>query len=507
MAFQSILFKDPKKGEKLIGTPPDFFVDLGLNNVARELIKGFDEFNIESLFYTPLEQPDEIVYRQQVFADIENPELMRAIRVFSDRFRMVLAYINNDTLYELQRQGLFLKSVSVYCESLRDLAKALDSVEIRSEGLQALRDYLRNYLNTSEFNDLRTDVENTLSKITSVELCLTIKGGSISVSKCDGVADYSEEVGKVFERFMDSGTNEDVEVSKPTYIRGHVEEVVLEFAAKLYPDEFRALRDFYVKHRDFLNATIARFYREIQFYIAYLRYIEPLKKSGLMFCIPRLTFNKGEVNCRDGFDIDLASKLVKKNSVVVTNSFHLTGKERIIIVTGPNHGGKTTFVKEFAQAHYLAKLGVPVPGSEATLFLCDTIFTHFERGEAVESLRGKLEDELVRIRDILEKSTERSIIIINEMLGSTTIKDATIIGRRILRRIAVKDCICVYVTFVDELALTEGVVSYVSQVDVNEPEKRTFKVIRQPPNGLAYALGLAKRHRVTYQDILERVKP
>jgi DNA mismatch repair protein MutS len=507
MAFQSILFKDPRNVEKQLRTPPDFFVDLGLNNVAKELVKGLDEFNIEPLFYTPLDQTDEIVYRQQVFVDIENPRLMGAIRVFSDRFRMVLAYINNDRLYELQRQGLFLKAVNVYCGSLRDLAKALESGGIRSEGLQAFRDYLGNYLNTSEFNDLRTDAENTLSKITSVELCLTIKGGSISVSKCDGAVDYSEEVERVFERFMGSGTIGDEGVSKPIYIRGHVEEVVLEFAAKLYPDAFRALRDFYVKHKDFLNQTIARFYREIQFYIAYLRYIEPLKKSGLMFCIPRLTSNKGEVNCRDGFDIALASKLVKKNSVVVTNSFHLTGKERIIIVTGPNHGGKTTFAREFAQAHYLAKLGVPVPGSEATLFLCDTIFTHFERGEAVESLRGKLEDELVRIRNILEKSTERSIIIINEMLGSTTVKDATIIGRRILKRIADKDCICVYVTFVDELALTEGVVSYVSQVDVNEPEKRTYKVIRQQPNGLAYALALAKKHRVSYQDILERVKP
>ncbi|PSN93170.1 hypothetical protein B9Q09_06430, partial [Candidatus Marsarchaeota G2 archaeon ECH_B_SAG-C16] len=184
MAFQSILFKDPRNVEKQLRTPPDFFVDLGLNNVAEELVKGLDEFNIEPLFYTPLDQTDEIVYRQQVFVDIENPRLMGAIRVFSDRFRMVLAYINNDRLYELQRQGLFLKAVNVYCGSLRDLAKALESGGIRSEGLQAFRDYLGNYLNTSEFNDLRTDAENTLSKITSVELCLTIKGGSISVSKC-----------------------------------------------------------------------------------------------------------------------------------------------------------------------------------------------------------------------------------------------------------------------------------------------------------------------------------
>lgn len=507
MAFQSILFKDSRKGEQLIKEPPDFFGDLGLDNVVKEIVKGLDEFGIEPLFYTPLDQPDEIVYRQQVFSDLENPGLMRALIAFADRFRMTLAYVGNDRSYKLQRQGLFLKAVTVYCEALRNLAGALKDMEISSEGLRSFREYLENYLNTSKFSVLKSDAENILSKITSVKLCLTIKGGSISVYKCDGAVDYSEEVERVFERLANAETSEDSEVRKPIYTRGHVEEKALEFAAKLYPDEFRALHDFHVKHSDFLNETVARFYREIQFYVAYLRYTEPLKKSGLTFCTPRLTRNKGEVNCRDGFDIALASRLVKSNSVVVPNGFYLTGGERIVIVTGPNNGGKTTFAREFAQIHYLAKLGVPVPASEAVLFLFDTIYTHFEKGEAVKSLRGKLEDDLVRIRGILEKCTEKSIVIINEMLGSTTVKDAAIIGRKILKRIAAKDCICIYVTFVDELALTDGVVSYVSQVDVDEPDRRTFKVIRQPPNGLAHALVLARKHRVSYQDILERIRP
>jgi DNA mismatch repair protein MutS len=488
---------------------PAMVSDLHLDQIVDAVAGGREEHDlITALLYRPARDAATIRYRHEVFKDLEDAALFQAAVRFAEQMRQVRVHLDQLATMRSarQREGWFLDAAATYCDAVRLLAADLSERPFTSRGLTAFRRYLADYTASAGFARLAADTADRKSDLAAITYQVRIKGPRVEVSRYDGEPDHSAEIQKTFERFR-QGAVENYRVTYRTWPgMTHVGAQIAELVARLYPDEFAALARYCRDHAGFADPVIRQFDRELQFYLAYLDYIRPVSSAGLAFCYPDLAGESKEIFARDTFDLALAAKLTAGAKPVVTNEFSLSGAERVIVVSGPNQGGKTTFARTFGQLHHLACTGCPVPGSAARLYLYDQIFTHFEREENLDELSGKLEADLLRIQKALLAATGDSIIIMNEIFTSTTIADARFLGEKVLAKVIELDLRCVYVTFIDELASAgPTVVSMTSTIVPGNPAERTFKVVRKPADGLAYALAIASKHGVTYGQLTRRL--
>jgi len=410
---------------------PDFFDDLNLDQVISAVTASKEEYDLEPFFYVAVRDLNTIAYRHEVFHDLENETTFKHIKSFEGNMRLVRARVSQSAklFYKLHKEAWFLDAVSTYCEAVSSLSRALSSADIASRGLTAFCDYLREYTASASFQFLQREAGELRADLSKIQYCVLMNGRTVKVRNCDNEADYSAEVLATFKKFRQGSVNDYRIQFRESEDMNHVEAQILGRVALLNPQIFARLDNFSAQNGSFSDETIIAFDREIQFYVAYIEYIRTLKRAGLNFCYPNVSDTSKEICSRNGFDVALAAKLVKDKVPVICNDFSLEGAERIIVVSGPNQGGKTTFSRTFGQLHYLASLGLPVPGLEARLFLFDKLFTHFENEENIKNLRGKLHDDLLRTRDILDQATGKSIIIMNEIFTSTALKDTVFLSR------------------------------------------------------------------------------
>ncbi|UQX09750.1 MutS-related protein [Candidatus Mycobacterium methanotrophicum] len=452
-SFTSILFPGPQ-AEPDIDAAPDCFADLHLDEIVAAATIGDINEHLKKFFHAPLHEISTIDYRHRLFHDLEREQTREPIQRFVDGIRTTRREVSRAAKlwHPLQQQGWLAHAVESCCGAITQLRDGLTGVELASQGLQSFFDHVVDYTDSDTFRKLTADTAALHTQLHEVRYTVHIQGLRVHVEKFKDQSDYSVEVVQTFDRFA-TEVRDDYRVPFENYPdMNHVEEQILECVAKLYPETFSLLAAYCDCNEHFIEPTIARFEREVRCYLAYLEFVHRLGSAGLAFTYPEVTAEPGSLSVENGFDLALAVKSVAADKPVIANDFHLSDVERVLVVTGPNQGGKTTFARTIGQCVYLASLGCPIPARHASVMLPDRIYTHFERQGTLATLHGKFDEELARMNAIADGITPTSLLLCNESFASTNEREGSEIARGIVYAMIESGVKVIYVTHLYDLA-------------------------------------------------------
>jgi hypothetical protein len=168
---------------------------------------------------------------------------------------------------------------------------------------------------------------------------------------------------------------------------------------------------------------------ELAFYVGCLNLHARLGAIGGPFAFPIVdTAESQTLGYRDLYDVNLALRGAKRP---VGNDFDADGKT-VIIVTGANQGGKTTFLRSLGAAQIMAQAGMFVAAGQFRTSLAGGVFTHFKREEDASMKSGKFDEELKRMSEIVAALVPRSLLLFNESFSATNEREGSEIARQIV---------------------------------------------------------------------------
>ncbi len=539
MAFYSILFPsledearsgnhpwlteraDDKKGEKYtvrgnkimlapkVGKPdapmrPGLYLDLNLDQVMDNVLCHEADEELRELFYHFCPDAAMVLYRQEVMRALEETKTGSAFRTFLQSMAKAgrLLQYGRQAHHPSQRDKYALDGTAVYCAAIQNLLDQTSTLPIRSQGLTGFLDAVRAYIKEARFKKLEDHALRAKNALERISYSLRVNDGILHVDFEADTADYAQALYQDFDTNARWGTEigeRQMEILPFRQVElSPLEVMIIKALMEKHPKVFQEAHEAAEETSILPVPFIGRFVKEIRFYFLYLDLMIMLRGKGHVFTYPEIAV-KREVFLEGAYDLALAIG----TDTVVPNDFILSQEEKSAVITGANQGGKTTYARSIGQIAVLTALGLPVPCQRACLPLYNAIFSQFTQAEDATVDNGKLKEELLRLRPILQGAGKNSMVILNELFSSATAQDALDMAGRTLELLAEAGAHVVCVTHIDGLRLQHAV-SMVAQIEKTSGQ-RMYKIIRAEPDGQAYANEIACRHHLTATKIKERI--
>jgi hypothetical protein len=513
--------------------------DLGLEEIIAAFTSDRDhQKEIRTLCFRLPRNPQVITYRQAVLEDLlANPAL-------AERLAALLPLIDSlfQSSHHLEREMTWLHEVvwragelQTIIDCFEGMGEALGLVEgrIRSEGLRILQEEIRNAQRDPTYQRLVRELPGLLAKLQG-KASITI-GVNLDASLRPVQATLLSVHEKPFtdqsllNRLFGGRTDREGIAplhSVPQRVDGPYNSPLDPLMIPLFADLASVLEKTAIPIADQLRqyaglhrGLFTHLRQGLVFYLGAIRFIRGFEKRDLPMCRPQIApSDERRCEVKDAYNVNLALRYVEADDgarpAIVTNDIRIGPDGHILILTGPNRGGKTTYMQGVGAVHILAQLGMRVPGKQAVISPLDHLFTHFPLEEKPDSDAGRFGEEAIRLGRFFEQVTRHSLVLLNESLSSTSFGESLYLAQdlvRILRRIGAR---VIYSTHLHELAsrvdeLNDSVpgdskiVSVVSSpVKAAGAEKdHTYKLEMRPPLGQSYAREIAARYGISYEQL------
>ncbi len=221
---------------------------------------------------------------------------------------------------------------------------------------------------------------------------------------------------------------------------------------------------------------------ELAFYVGCLNLHEQLVRLREPVCFPMpAALGERKLSFRGLYDASLA---LTKKEAVVGNDLNADDKT-LIVITGANQGGKSTFLRSLGLGQLMMQAGMFVPAESFAANVGDGLFTHYKREEDTTMSSGKLDEELKRMSIIVDKLTPNAAVLLNESFAATNEREGSEIARQIVSALIERRIKVLYVTHLFEFARglhTRQANDVIFLRADRQPDgSRTFKIVEGEP--------------------------
>ena len=493
-----LLYEDSTtEGKKRYFSPGDIVKDLNLDIIFRTMSSG-DEWifhRIKKVVLIPLKTPKEVQYRHQATEDFQNyPKLLHTMYDCARKQEKALQ------IYKTEMDRNRMRST----RKTGEILETLNYLQSAHSELLLLRDLLKEYrekCHSQALINLSMRLEEmSLDEIAGKlqELDYFVSGGKIGYTLQFGagmkirdiVVRYSEHqertkkkrqgnLDKLYYTFFKKNSIplREEELQRDV---SHVKEEVLSYLLRLF-----------WPYRDELIHFWEYFAEEMAFYYGSVHLMNRLKELSLPLTMPDpKPMGTRDTHYEDLYELSMAIYVQKRpigNRLSIKDNL-------ILLITGANQGGKSTFLRSFGIAQVLMQCGMAVPAAYFSAPLRPQIFTHFTRREDEQLNSGRLREELKRMSAMVDAAVSDSLFLLNESFASTTEKEGTQIAKDILQAFYEKGITTYMVThlFLLAEALYEKKMPGITFLTAERKAdgKKTYHMLEGKPEHTSYGMDL-----------------